>query len=56
MRKKSVAPGPGGLEDHMKNPGATDLFGQVRKRNGFKDGLTKFNKTILKNLKNTKNS
>lgn len=24
-----MAPGPGGLEDHLKNPGATDLFGQA---------------------------
>jgi len=39
LRKKSVAPGPGGLEDHLKNPGATDLFGQVRKRIGFYEGL-----------------
>ena len=30
LRKKSVAPGPSGLEDHLKNPGSTDLFGQVR--------------------------
>merc|ERR1719500_681724 len=32
LRKKSVAPGPGGLDDHMKNPGTTgspDLFGQA---------------------------
>ncbi|XP_011690004.1 PREDICTED: coatomer subunit alpha [Wasmannia auropunctata] len=29
LRKKNVAPGPGGLEDHLKNPGATDLFGQA---------------------------
>ncbi len=29
LRKKSVAPGPGGLDDHLKNPGTTDLFGQV---------------------------
>lgn len=28
LRKKNVAPGPGGLDDHLKNPGATDLFGQ----------------------------
>uniref|UniRef100_A0A2R5L8Q5 Coatomer subunit alpha n=1 Tax=Ornithodoros turicata TaxID=34597 RepID=A0A2R5L8Q5_9ACAR len=27
LRKKNVAPGPGGLEDHLKNPGHTDLFG-----------------------------
>ncbi|XP_069693952.1 coatomer subunit alpha-like isoform X2 [Periplaneta americana] len=29
LRKKNVAPGPGGLDDHLKNPGATDLFGQA---------------------------
>ncbi|KAF4525212.1 hypothetical protein B566_EDAN008319 [Ephemera danica] len=29
LRKKNVAPGPGGLEDHMRNPGSTDLFGQA---------------------------
>jgi coatomer protein complex subunit alpha (xenin) len=29
LRKKSVAPGPGGLEDHLRNPGSTDLFGQA---------------------------
>lgn len=29
LRKKSVAPGPGGLEEHLKNPSATDLFGQA---------------------------
>lgn len=29
LRKKNVAPGPGGLEDHLRNPGATDLFGQA---------------------------
>ncbi|GAB6033480.1 hypothetical protein CHUAL_013365 [Chamberlinius hualienensis] len=27
LRKKSVAPGPAGLEDHLKIPGHTDLFG-----------------------------
>lgn len=27
LRKKSVAPGPGGLDDHLKHPGHTDLFG-----------------------------
>ena len=27
LRKKNVAPGPGGLDDHMRNPGHTDLFG-----------------------------
>lgn len=29
MRKKNVAPGPGGLDEHLKHPGATDLFGQA---------------------------
>ncbi|XP_053672678.1 coatomer subunit alpha [Anopheles nili] len=29
LRKKNVAPGPTGLDDHLKNPGATDLFGQA---------------------------
>lgn len=29
LRKKNVAPGPSGLEDHLKNPTATDLFGQA---------------------------
>ncbi|KAL1131457.1 hypothetical protein AAG570_011074 [Ranatra chinensis] len=29
LRKKNVAPGPGGLEEHLKNPSATDLFGQA---------------------------
>uniref|UniRef100_A0A0K8T5U4 Coatomer subunit alpha n=1 Tax=Lygus hesperus TaxID=30085 RepID=A0A0K8T5U4_LYGHE len=29
LRKKNVAPGPGGLEEHLKNPTATDLFGQA---------------------------
>ena len=29
LRKKNVAPGPGGLDDHLRNPGATDLFGQA---------------------------
>lgn len=29
MRKKNVAPGPGGLDDHLRNPGSTDLFGQA---------------------------
>ena len=24
-----MAPGPGGLDDHLRNPGATDLFGQA---------------------------
>ncbi|XP_066146257.1 coatomer subunit alpha [Euwallacea fornicatus] len=27
LRKKNVSPGPAGLEDHLKNPGTTDLFG-----------------------------
>jgi coatomer protein complex subunit alpha (xenin) len=27
LRKKNVAPGPGGLDDHLKNPSHTDLFG-----------------------------
>ncbi|XP_059622164.1 coatomer subunit alpha isoform X1 [Phlebotomus argentipes] len=27
LRKKNVAPGPSGLEEHLKNPGTTDLFG-----------------------------
>ncbi|XP_055945211.1 coatomer subunit alpha-like [Argiope bruennichi] len=27
LRKKNVAPGPGGLEEHLKNPSHTDLFG-----------------------------
>jgi coatomer protein complex subunit alpha (xenin) len=27
LRKKTVAPGAGGLDDHMRNPGSTDLFG-----------------------------
>ena len=31
LRKKNVAPGPGGLDDDppLRNPGATDLFGQA---------------------------
>jgi coatomer protein complex subunit alpha (xenin) len=29
LRKKNVAPGPGGLDEHLRNPGATDLFGQA---------------------------
>ncbi|XP_047539702.1 coatomer subunit alpha isoform X1 [Vanessa atalanta] len=29
LRKKSVAPGPSGLAEHLRNPQATDLFGQV---------------------------
>ena len=24
-----MAPGPGGLDDHLKNPSGTDLFGQA---------------------------
>ncbi|XP_041377788.1 coatomer subunit alpha-like [Gigantopelta aegis] len=27
LRKKNVAPGPGGLEDRIRNPNQTDLFG-----------------------------
>uniref|UniRef100_T1J5P8 Coatomer subunit alpha n=1 Tax=Strigamia maritima TaxID=126957 RepID=T1J5P8_STRMM len=27
LRKKNVSPGPGGLDDHQKNPTHTDLFG-----------------------------
>ena len=27
LRKKTVAPGAGGLDDHLRNPGGTDLFG-----------------------------
>ena len=27
LRKKTVAPGAGGLDEHLKNPGSTDLFG-----------------------------
>ncbi|XP_027194065.1 coatomer subunit alpha [Dermatophagoides pteronyssinus] len=27
LRKKNVSPGPGGIEDHLKNPHSTDLFG-----------------------------
>ncbi|XP_013382389.1 coatomer subunit alpha isoform X2 [Lingula anatina] len=27
LRKKNVAPGPGGLEDRLRNPNQTDLFG-----------------------------
>ncbi|CAH0763320.1 unnamed protein product [Diatraea saccharalis] len=29
LRKKSVAPGPAGLAEHLRNPQATDLFGQA---------------------------
>lgn len=29
LRKKNVAPGPGGLDDHLRHPGSTDLFGQA---------------------------
>uniref|UniRef100_U5EW24 Coatomer subunit alpha n=1 Tax=Corethrella appendiculata TaxID=1370023 RepID=U5EW24_9DIPT len=29
LRKKNVAPGPNGLDEHLKNPTATDLFGQA---------------------------
>ncbi|XP_031557525.1 coatomer subunit alpha-like isoform X1 [Actinia tenebrosa] len=28
LRKKTVAPGASGLDDHLKSPGHTDLFGQ----------------------------
>ncbi|XP_076308950.1 coatomer subunit alpha [Tachypleus tridentatus] len=28
LRKKNVAPGPTGLDEHLKNPSHTDLFGQ----------------------------
>ncbi|KAF2879360.1 hypothetical protein ILUMI_26807 [Ignelater luminosus] len=28
LRKKNVAPGPAGLEEHLKNPANTELFGQ----------------------------
>ena len=27
LRKKNVAPGPGGIEDRLRSPGQTDLFG-----------------------------
>ncbi|KAH9509800.1 hypothetical protein Btru_045233 [Bulinus truncatus] len=27
LRKKNVAPGPGGIEERLRNPGQTDLFG-----------------------------
>ena len=27
LRKKTVAPGSSGLDEHLRNPGATDLFG-----------------------------
>ena len=27
LRKKNVAPGPGGIEDRLRNPAQTDLFG-----------------------------
>ncbi|UXI18026.1 Exocyst complex component 8 [Sarcoptes scabiei] len=27
LRKKNVSPGPGGLEEHLKNPHSTELFG-----------------------------
>lgn len=29
LRKKNVAPGMGGLEEHLRNPTSTDLFGQA---------------------------
>ena len=27
LRKKTVAPGSGGLDEHLRTPGGTDLFG-----------------------------
>ena len=27
LRKKTVSPGVSGLDDHIRNPGTTDLFG-----------------------------
>ena len=27
LRKKTVSPGVSGLDDHLRNPGTTDLFG-----------------------------
>ncbi len=27
LRKKTVAPGVGGMDDHLRNPSGTDLFG-----------------------------
>ena len=27
LRKKTVAPGTSGFDDHLRNPGNTDLFG-----------------------------
>ena len=27
LRKKTVAPGAGGLDEHLRNPSGTDLFG-----------------------------
>ena len=27
LRKKTVAPGSSGLDEHLRNPGGTDLFG-----------------------------
>ena len=29
LRKKTVAPGASGLEDHLRNSGSTDLFGSA---------------------------
>jgi coatomer protein complex subunit alpha (xenin) len=29
LRKKNVSPGPAGMDEHLKNPGSTDLFGQA---------------------------
>ena len=28
LRKKNVSPGPGGIEERLRGPGQTDLFGQ----------------------------
>lgn len=28
LRKKTVAPGTSGLDEHLKSPGHTELFGQ----------------------------
>ena len=29
LRKKTVAPGAGGLDDHLRSTGSTDLFGSA---------------------------
>lgn len=29
LRKKTVAPGIGGIDEHLRNPGTTDLFGST---------------------------